>query len=360
MNANAMATRISVLSRALPARILIIDDDEVERDAMTSRLGGAGFEVETATNGQDALDRLARQWFPVVITDWQMPVMDGIEFTEKLRGRGVDDTYVIMLTMREATPDFERGYLSGVDDYLTKTLPDSELLARINVAFNTLSLRRTLKETRAALEAAIPIDAESGGFTPAESMSKLTSELRRAQRYGRQLSIMTVTVRSASRKGDTPEPQYLQAVVDALRQVIRTHVDWIGRIGSERGSAAFVAVLPEAGPSDGPGIKARMSRALARFDREAAPGERLNLAFGYASLDRSSGDGKAIEVGDFLGVAEQCGRCPGHTGTEQLSTIQRSVAAHVAISCRHGYAVDSHCTLKSENLLAAGETKSFA
>jgi PleD family two-component response regulator len=359
MNAQALATRMAVLARALPPRILVVDDDQIEREAMTLRLTGAGFEVQVANNGEAALELLDRQWFPVVITDWQMPVMDGIEFTEKLRGRGVDDTYVIMLTMREASPDYERGYLSGVDDYLTKALPDSELLARIHVAFNTLSLRRTLKETRAALEAATPVDAQSGAFTLAESMAKLNSELRRAQRYGRMLAVMTVSVQSVGKEAGLPKAEALQAVIAALRQVVRTHVDWIGRMEAEHGGASFVVVLPEAGPSDGPGIKARMSRALAAFGAEAAPGRRLRIDFGYAALDRSSGDGKVIEVAEFVGVAEQCRRCPGHTGTEQLSTIQRSVAAHAAIACRHGYAVDSNCTFKAETLLA-GESKSLA
>jgi DNA-binding response OmpR family regulator len=347
MNADAMATRMSVLSRALPLRILVVDDDNLELQAMVERLAGAGFEIEMAMNGQEALEKFARQWFPVVITDWQMPVMDGIELTEQLRARGVDDTYVIMLTMREASLDYERGYLSGVDDYLTKALPDSELMARIHVAFNTLSLRRTLKETRAALEAATPVDLQSGAFTTHESLIKLTSELRRAQRYGRQLSVMTVGMQSAS-GGGVPKPEILQAAVAALRDVVRTHVDWIGRVEGAPGSAVFAVVLPEAGPSDGPAIKARMSRALAPFDKEAGEGERLIIEFGFASLDRSSGDGKVIDVHDLLGVAEQCRKCPGQAGSEQLSTVQRSVASHVAISCRHGYAVDSNCTLKSK------------
>ena len=106
---------------------------------MADRLAGAGFEVERAPDGEQALALLSRQWMPVVITDWQMPVMDGIAFTEQLRARGVEDTYVIMLTMRESSMDYERGYYAGVDDYLTKKLPDAELFARIHAGFNTLA-----------------------------------------------------------------------------------------------------------------------------------------------------------------------------------------------------------------------------
>lgn len=352
MNAEAMATRMSVLSRALPARILLVDDDDLELQAMLERLAGSGFEIEVALNGQEALEKLQRQWFPVVITDWQMPVMDGIELTRKLRARGVDDTYVIMLTMREASPDFEQGYLSGVDDYLTKALPVSDLMARIHVAFNTLSLRRTLKETRAALEAAMPVDPQSGAFSAGESLTKLNSELRRAQRYGRLLSIMTVAARPVPGTDYELQDEDLQAVVAALRQVVRNYVDWIGRVDAEQGSAAFMVVLPEAGPLDGASIKARMNRALAEAALFGNSASRLCIDFGYASLDRSSGDGKVVDVQDLVGVAEQCRKCPGHSGPQQLSTVQSSVAGHLAIVCRHGYAVDSHCTLKAEALLS--------
>lgn len=340
---------MSVLGRALPARILVVDDDSIELEVMSDRLAGAGFDIQTASNGEEALELLSRQWFPVLITDWQMPVMDGIELTQRLRARGVDDTYVIMLTMRDASPDYEQGYLSGVDDYLTKRLADSDLMARIHAAFNTLSLRRTLQETRAALEAALPIDPYSGAFTAAESLTKLNSELRRAQRYGRLLSVMTVGIQSAGAAG-LPDTAALQAVIAALRQVIRTHIDWIGRIETVPGTAGFVVVLPEAGPSDGPAIKARMSQALAEFAASPAISS-LIVEFGFASLDRSSGDGTVIEVQDLVGIAEQCRKCPGHSGAQQLSTVQRSVAAHVGISCRHGYAVDEACTLKSVDAL---------
>ena len=164
MKADAIATRMSVLGRALPSRVLLVDDDELELELMADRLAAAGFEVARAANGEAALQLIEQQWYPLVITDWLMPVMDGIAFTEALRGRGATDTYIIMLTMREASVDYERGYVAGVDDYLSKRVPDAELFARITAAFNTLALRRSLKEAQAALEQAAAIDTESGAF----------------------------------------------------------------------------------------------------------------------------------------------------------------------------------------------------
>lgn len=343
MSIEAMATRMSVLTRALPMRILLVDDDELELALMADRIGAAGFEVVNAMNGAEALELLTRQWFPLVITDWQMPVMDGIALTEALRARGVDDTYVIMLTMRESSLDYERGYLAGVDDYLTKRLPDAELFARIHAAFNTLALRRSLKETQAALATSSPLDAQSGAFTRGELLTKLRSELRRAQRYGRMLSVLTLSVREAQQR--TPSAPAVKAVVQALQQTIRTHVDWIARLDEATDTPTFAIVLPEAAPGDGPKIKERMRSALSEVQSRFAG---IVFDYGLVSLDRDPGDGKTVEVEDLLAVAELCRICSGHAGPAQLTTVQRSVAAGVTIACRHGYAVESHCTLKAE------------
>jgi DNA-binding response OmpR family regulator len=339
MGVDAMATRMSVLGRALPMRILIVDDDELELTLMADRVSAAGFEVARAANGAEALCLLDQQWYPVVITDWQMPVMDGITFTEELRARGIDDTYVIMLTMRESSLDYERGYFAGVDDYLTKKLPDAELFARVHAAFNTLALRRTLKETRAQLATTGPMDLDSGVFTAAETLQRLHSEVRRAQRYGRMLSVMTVDVRTIT--AAAVEPSDLRSVIQVLQNTIRTHIDWVGRVTEPPAAAVFVVVLPEASPVDGPAIKERLRSALSSGNASLA------FDFGLASLERGGTDGKQVEASELLAVADLCRVCSGHAGPAQLSAVQRSVSSGVTIACRHGYVVESHCTFKS-------------
>src|SRR5215510_10236935 len=107
MTAEAVTSRMAVLARALPKRILLVDDDELERELMADRLQSAGFDVTAVADGSEALELLERQWFPLLITDWQMPVLTGIELTERLRARGMADTYVIMLTVRDAGVDYE-------------------------------------------------------------------------------------------------------------------------------------------------------------------------------------------------------------------------------------------------------------
>jgi PleD family two-component response regulator len=350
MKADAMATRMSVLGRALPSRVLVVDDDELELELMADRLAHAGFEVSCAPNGEEALQLIDQQWYPLVITDWLMPVMDGIAFTEALRERGATDTYIIMLTMREASVDYERGYIAGVDDYLSKRVPDAELFARITAAFNTLALRRSLKEAQAALEQTVAIDAESGAFALRELYTRLNGEIRRAQRYGRKLTLLTLAV-SASDRATAVEtaltPEILRGIVHTIESVVRLQIDWTGRLDSERG-AAFAIVLPESSISEAPRIKERLLAAFRQFEQVFAQLQ-FAFAFGVAALEGQGQPTPAVDTAELIEIAGLCRRCPGHTGQEQLAAVQRSVACHASIVCRHGYAVDDECSLKSRS-----------
>lgn len=348
MKADAIATRMSVLGRALPSRVLLVDDDELELELMADRLAAAGFEVAIAHNGEAALQLIEQQWYPLVITDWLMPVMDGIALTEALRGRGATDTYIIMLTMREASVDFERGYVAGVDDYLSKRVPDAELFARITAAFNTLALRRSLKEAQAALTQAAAVDAESGAFALRELYTRLHGEIRRAQRYGRKLTLLTLAVSAAERATAVSvalAPEMLHGIVQTIESVVRLQIDWIGRLDSEQG-AAFAVVLPESSISEAPRIKERLLAALRHY-AEGVDALQLSFAFGVAALEDTSQQSKAVDTAEMLEIAGLCRNCPGRTGPEQLGAVQRSVACHVAIVCRHGYVVDNECSLKA-------------
>jgi CheY-like chemotaxis protein len=151
INSGVVTSRLRALAEDMPLSVLIVDDDELERALIADRLGTRGIQVGEAANGAEALERLAKESVPVVIVDWRMPVMDGIEFTEKFRGANPGDTYVIMLTSRKEDFDFERGYQAGVDDYLTKGVREPELIARIHAGLHTYSLRVQLRQARAAL-----------------------------------------------------------------------------------------------------------------------------------------------------------------------------------------------------------------
>ncbi len=151
INSGVITTRLKVLGADVPLSVLIVDDDDLERALIGGQLGERGIRVGEARDGAEALERLRKETVPVVVVDWHMPVMDGIEFTERFRAELPGDTYVIMLTSRKEDFDYERGYRAGVDDYLTKGVRQPELIARIHAGLHTHSLRVQLREARAAL-----------------------------------------------------------------------------------------------------------------------------------------------------------------------------------------------------------------
>jgi two-component system OmpR family response regulator len=155
IDTGVITARLRALSTDAPLEILVIEDDELARALLSDRLSSRGFQVTQAADGREALSLTEKHTFGVLLVDWQMPEMDGIELTQQLRAKGMHDTCVIMLTARDGDVDYEQGYLAGVDDYLSKKVRDVELLARIHSAFTTYTLRRELRETRAQLAAAI-------------------------------------------------------------------------------------------------------------------------------------------------------------------------------------------------------------
>ena len=155
INSGAVTRRMRALSADMPLAVLVVDDDELERTLIADRLTQRGIEVLEAGDGAQALHMLRNKPVPVVVVDWHMPVMDGIEFTERFRAELPGDAYVIMLTARKDDFDFERGYRAGVDDYLTKGVREPELMARIHAGMNTYSLRAQLRDARAALKLAV-------------------------------------------------------------------------------------------------------------------------------------------------------------------------------------------------------------
>jgi CheY-like chemotaxis protein len=103
IDTGAVTARLQALTFNLPRRILVVDDDDLERALITDRLERVGFEIVQAGHGQEALHCLAERIIPLVIVDWQMPHMSGIEFTEKVRASGMHDLYVLMRTAEAST-----------------------------------------------------------------------------------------------------------------------------------------------------------------------------------------------------------------------------------------------------------------
>ncbi len=112
------------------AKILIVEDDAHLLNVLREFLEGQGYSVDVSTNGADASEKLDYFKFDLVILDWQLPVMSGIEVCRNHRNKG-GKTPILMLTGRNQPAHKTEGLDTGADDYLTKPFDESELGARV-------------------------------------------------------------------------------------------------------------------------------------------------------------------------------------------------------------------------------------
>jgi two-component system, OmpR family, phosphate regulon response regulator PhoB len=114
-------------------QILVVEDEQAIREMVAYALRRAGLEVSEAASSQDARVRLADQRPDLMLVDWMLPDMSGLELTRLVkRDPGTRDVPIIMLTARAAEGDKVAGLDGGADDYMTKPFSPRELLARIN------------------------------------------------------------------------------------------------------------------------------------------------------------------------------------------------------------------------------------
>jgi len=111
-------------------KMLLAEDDAMLADALTTQLGGAGFEIEHAPNGAVADYLLNKQHFDIAVLDIGMPMLDGLSVLKKVR-QSQPALPVLLLTARDALDDRVAGLQAGADDYVTKPFDFPELLARL-------------------------------------------------------------------------------------------------------------------------------------------------------------------------------------------------------------------------------------
>jgi two-component system, OmpR family, response regulator len=118
-------------------RILVVDDEPSIVDAVATALRYEGFEVDEATNGKDALAAVARSEPDLIVLDWMLPDISGLDVGKRLRERGFR-TAILFLTAKDAVENKVEALRAGGDDYVTKPFSLAEIVARVQAV-----LRRT-------------------------------------------------------------------------------------------------------------------------------------------------------------------------------------------------------------------------
>ena len=121
------------MANDLPINILLVEDDTINGQLFKMMLDRLGYQSDLALNGQDALDKLEKNTYKIVLMDCQMPVLDGYAATEALREREAarEHTIVIGLTAYSMADSRNRCLNAGMDDYLSKPLSIKDLDAML-------------------------------------------------------------------------------------------------------------------------------------------------------------------------------------------------------------------------------------
>jgi two-component system, cell cycle response regulator len=287
-------------------RVLIVDDDRAILRLLEKYLVDAGHEVLQATNGREALRLVLGEAPPIVITDWMMPEMDGLELAHALREHeGVRFVYIILVTAHSEHNRLVEAFEAGIDDFLTKPIEKPELLARVRSGEHIARLEEDLAKRsreihRLNAEMAITneklamandklkrmatTDELTGLLNRREAMHRLQELWHCEDRYGHQFSCIMLDVDNFKRfndaHGHAVGDMVLRETAIVLRQSIRT-TDIVCRVGGEE----FLVLCPNVGA---PGA--------------AVCAEHLRAAVGAHDVRH---EGKILNVTISLGVAER-------------------------------------------------------
>ncbi len=233
------------LSPLNPCRVLIVDDDDLVRARLCVLLTASSYDIEVAASGEEALRIMGATHCHIVLTDWEMPDMDGLALCRCVRiSQEEGYIYVLMLTVRNSKSDVLEGLAAGADDYVVKGSPTHEILARLEVGRRIVQEERALRANRANPQLSLT-DGLTGAHNLRYFARQLSRELARSQRYQHPLAVLRCDIdefaRIRNRLGHECAAAVLRAFVTRAESCIRGSSDWIARVGL----GEFMIVLPE-------------------------------------------------------------------------------------------------------------------
>lgn len=303
--------------------ILIVDDNRLQRSVLEANLKTAGYDVVAAENGKEALEIFRKGHYPILMTDWIMPEMSGLELCRAIReeesGRY---TYIIILTSLDSKNDIIAGLEAGADEYLVKPAHQAELTARLKTARRILELENARNKYIEEIKSLSLIDPPTGIFNRCYMDEHILQEVKRAYRYERSLALILVGINRFSETvaefGHYSGDVLLKRTAECLTESIRKDVDWIARYGED----AFMVVLPETDTAGAMIVAKRLrlritTMTVKMYDKEL----RMTAGFGVAGFTASQQKpGFTTEI--FLDKVDRCLCQAREDGGETIKGVQ--------------------------------------
>jgi two-component system cell cycle response regulator len=289
------------------ATILLAEDDPVTRMLMTRFLNKAGYEVDAVANGSEALDKMTARYYPMLVTDWEMPEMDGVALCKAVRNMQLDGyVYALLLTARDSKEHIIAGLEAGADDYLVKPVHEAELIARLNAGRRILTLEHSLRVANHRNRILSITDALTGAYNRRYLMEQLPRELERCRRYAYPLSVLMCDIdhfkQINDEHGHVAGDDVLQQFAARAQKYIRSNSDWVARYGGEE----FLIVLPETA-HDGAMSVAEKIRTLIASTPFVTRGSDapITASFGVVSTGPNGPD-ITLKVDTIIRIADEC------------------------------------------------------
>lgn len=229
--------------------VLVVDDSPVYRKLVEQALKGQEYKVTFAKSGREALELFAEDAPDIVITDWMMPDVSGLEVCERIRSSELSYTYVILLTSISDKEMVVKGLAAGADDYLTKPFDPGELCARIGVGRRIICLQRDIEAKNLLLQEAARTDSLTGLPNRRAIEEWAGRQIRGAARHGYPLWVILADLDSFKTVNDSYGHDAGDLVLQKFSEVFRATTraaDICGRIGGEE----FVMVLTHVNRDD--------------------------------------------------------------------------------------------------------------
>ncbi len=274
-----------------PVKVLLAEDDPTQRLVVAHLVRNAGYVVETVSDGESALARILEETFDILITDLDMPGLDGSCLCRRIREASLANyLYILMLTAHTGNVDVAAGLEAGADDFVRKPANPVELLARLKNGARIVKLQREAYRNSIT-------DALLGVFNRRYLIHQLRCEVWRAHRYQRPLTVLMVDLdhfkQINDRFGHSAGDQVLVGFARKTRGLIRAS-DWFARFGGEE----FVIVLPETPLGDAEIVAEKVRRELEGAPFLLASGEhRVTASFGLAALTLGSDENSDVVLG---------------------------------------------------------------
>ena len=282
-----------------PLDVLVVDDDPHARTALCAAIARLGHHCRGAASGLEALAAHAEHRADVIVSDWTMPGIDGIELCRRARESDTGTyTYLLFVSGHAGKRDFVEAVRAGADDYLTKPIDLDDLEARLIAAARIVRAYRELAQSNVVLHHDSEVSFRAARIDPLtqvanrlqldEDIEALESKL---SRYGRPAAVAMCDLDGFKRYNDgyghPAGDDALRRVAQTIRSTLR-RADQVYRYGGEE----FLTVLHEQPMAAAVAAMERVRAAIEGLTIKHAPGARfpvLTVSVGVASLDPAGG-----------------------------------------------------------------------